>query len=263
MATKTITCPSGLQGEIRNLKAKEMSMLADPANAHAIRSKGKKGKGHRAHPLDPIYSNIWLSTANAGPYGFAQGQPVPWPKVLTCDRFFTLLHVRDLTWGPYEFRVPCRTPACPRQKQRFLWELDLNQLEFKELPEESRTKVAASDLVFDLQLGGKACKFKLLTGSDEINAPTLSDDVPTAKKLLAQVATRLFSIEGIKEGDDDARVEWVGELDVPDLYAASHAMEAVDGGVETRTRVVCPECDEEFTVDIPFGDAAFLAPTPT
>lgn len=265
MPTKIITCPSGLQGEIRHLKAKELSILADPANAHAVRARGKKGKGkgRRTHPLDPIYANVWLRTESAGPYGFAQGQSVPWPRVLTCDRFYTLLHVRDLTWGPYEFFVACRTPDCPRQKRRFPWELDLNQLEFKELPQESRDKVAANDPVFELTLGGRSCKFRLLTGDDEVNAPALSEDMPTSKKLLASVAARLFYIEGIDEDDDEARIDWVGELDVPDLYAASKAMDAVDGGVETRTKVECPECEEEFTIDIPFGDAAFLAPTQT
>lgn len=261
MPTKIITCPSGLRGEIRNLKAKEMSILADPANAHTIRAGKKKGKGQLAHPLDAVYANVWLKTLSAGPYSIAEGHPVPWAKVLTCDRFFTLLHVRDLTWGHYEFKVPCRTDGCPRVKKKFLWELDLNQLEFKELPPESVERVKEGNLVFDMELAGKKCKFKLLTGSDEINTPVLSEDMPTSKKLLAQVAARLFYVEGID--DDEERVDWVGELDVPDLYAASKAMEAVDGGVETRTKVECPDCDEEFTIDIPFADAAFLAPTPT
>jgi hypothetical protein len=259
MPTKTLVLPSGLTGEIRNLKAKEMSILADPANSQTLRG-AKRKSAKRAHPLDPIYAGVWLKTLDAGPYTIAEGTAPQWPKVLLCDRFYLLLHVRDLTWGAYEMKVKCRTQDCPRVKKPFLWDLDLNQLEFKELPAESREKVKAGNFVFDIMVGDKACKFKLLTGEDEANLPTLADDVPTSKKLLAQVASRLFFIDGVE--DDDARVDWVGELDLPDLYAASRAMDAVDGGVETRTKVVCPDCEEEFTIDVPFGDAAFLAPTP-
>ncbi len=260
MPTKTLVCPTGFTGEIRNLKAKEMSILADPSNQSTYR--GGKKKAARAHPLDPVYANIWLRTVNPGPYPIAEGAAPVWPKIALCDRFYTLLHVRDLTWGSYEMKVKCRTPDCPRSKKAFLWDLDLNGLEFKPMPAESIAKVKAGDLVFDIQAGGRACKFKLLLGEDEANLPTLSDDVPSHKKMLAQVASRIYSVEGIDDEDTDARVDWVGELDLPDLYAVSKTMDDVDGGVETRTKVVCPECEEEFTVDVPFGDAAFLAPTP-
>lgn len=257
MSTKTIICPSGMAGEIRNLKAKEMSILADPGNR--VRTGSKKAK--LSHPLDPVYAGCWLRTTDPGPYGFSVGEPVPWSKVLVCDRFFTLLHIRDATWGGYEFKVRCASSSCKRNKKPFTWEIDLNHLEYKPLPAESLAQLREGNRVFELSVAGKKCKFKLLTGEDEANAPTLGDDVPSHKKLLAQVAARLFDIEGLET--DDERVDWVGELDLPELYAASRAMDAVDGGVETRTRVQCPDCEEEFTVDIPFGDPGFLAPTPT
>lgn len=265
MPTKTLVLPSGLTGEVRNLKAKEMSILADPANAQQARtSKRRQRDGEkaskRAHPLDPIYSGCWLKTIDPGPYPISEGMAVPWSKVLQCDRFYLLLQIRDLTWGAYEFKVKCQTADCGRAKNGFLWEMDLNELAFKELPAASRDKVKAGDLTFDITIGGRACKYRLMTGEDEANLPTLPDDVAGPKKMLAQVASRLFFVEGID--DDDDRIDWVGELDVPDLYAASRAMEAIDGGVETRTKVVCDECEEEMTIDVPFGSAGFLAPTP-
>lgn len=258
MPTKTIVCPSGLTGEIRNLKAKEMSILADPANRQMARG---KGKGDRSNPLDAIYANVWLSTQDAGPYKLDEKGQLNWSKVLLADRFFILLQVRDLTWGAYEFKVKCKNTDCPRHKKPFLWDLDLSALQTKSLPDASFKKVAAGDFVFDLEVAGKKCKFRLMTGRDEVNAPTLADDVPTSKKLLAVMATRLFEVEGIE--DDEDRVDWVGELDIPDLLEANKAMEAVDGGVETRTKVECPECEEVFTIDVPFGSPDFLAPTPT
>lgn len=270
MSTKTITCPSGLVGEIRNFKAKELSILADPANAQAFHK--KKDKGVKAHPLDPVYDGCWLKTVDPGPYPTggkdpgikSDGRP-NWPELLTCDRFFTLIQMRHLTYGPFNWKQRCKNTLCEKSKKGkgFLWDADLTALKFKELPAESRKKVTERNLVFELELGGKKTKFKLLTGKDEANTPTLSEDVPTAQKMLAQLATRIYTVEGIPDDDDEARIEWVGELDAPELFAASNAMDAVDGGVETRTVVVCSACDEEFTVDIPFGDPGFLAPTPS
>jgi hypothetical protein len=259
MPSKTIELPSGFTGEVRNLKAKELSHLADPQNGKA-RGSGKK-KIKAAHPLDPVYNGCWVKTIDPGPYGFSVGEPVPWPKIILADRFVALLHMRDLTWGGYEFKVRCQNANCERNKKPFVWEIDINELDYKMLPDESREKVKQGNLTFDLVIDSKACQFRLMTGEDEANAPTLSDDVPGHKKILAQVAARLIAVEGFDVTKDSEKViDWVGDLDLSELYRASKAMDEVDGGAETRTVVECPSCGLEFSTDIPFGDSAFLTP---
>jgi hypothetical protein len=259
MGTRTITLPSGLSGEVRNMKARELAYLADPNNGRAV-GKGKKSK--KSHPLDPIFKGCWLNTTDAGPYG-AVGEPLNWGKVVVADRFTALIHIRDLTWGDFEFRVRCPTVTCPRHKKSFVWGIALGELDVKPLPPESIEKIKNKDLIFPVSIAEKACTFKLMTGDDEANAPELSDDLPTYRKLLAQVGARLVSIEGLPaDHEDDKVLDWVGDLDLPELYAASKVMDAIDGGIETRTIVECPDCGVEFAHDIPFGDPAFLTPIP-
>lgn len=273
MGTATITLPSGLTGEIRNMKAKELSILADPQNGKAPKPRmpgSKRPTAKKAHPLDPVYAGCWLKTLDAGPYGFSVGDPVPWPKIVLADRFVALLHIRQLTYGNFEFRVRCPNGGCDRSKKPFVWEIDLTELEVKPLPDETIARIKAAggasglhNLRFPIEIDGTSCTFELLTGEAEANRPELSDNVPTHKKMLAQVASRLVTIDGVEvDPESDKVLDWVGNLDAPVLFQASRGMEAVDGGAETRTLITCPDCESEFPYDVPFGDPGFLTPTP-
>lgn len=257
MSIKTVTAPSGLQLEIRNLKAREMSILAATKTPPHRSNKAKRVK--QPHPLDPIYEGCTLNIIDPGPYTLNATGKLVWSEVLSGDRFYLLLQIRDCTWGSYEFKVRCVNEDCPRHKKPFIWDLDLNGLEVKDVPEATLEKVRQRDLTFETVLAGRRVKYKILTGEDEANQPTLGDHVPEEKKLLAQVAGRVFWVEGIES--DAARIEWVGDLDLPDIYSIQRELEAVDGGVETRTIVECSDCGEEFTTDVPFADTAFLSPT--
>lgn len=250
MTTETITTPSGMVGVVRNIKAKEMSILAD--------AKGHKKKD--THPLDAVFAGCWLETIDPGPYGEygvkAGTTPIPWGKILMGDRFWTFLRVRACTWGDgYEYRVRCRSADCVGNRKPFVWEIPLSKLAFKELPAASRAKVAKKDLTFDITVGGKAAKFKLLTGDDEKNLGKVDDDIESHKALLAQAASRLISVDGVLPDD---LIDWIGELDWPGLTATSKQFDEVDGGVETRTTIVCPHCELEWQSDIPFDVESFL-----
>jgi len=79
-----ITCPSGLSGRIRGLKVREERILAD-------RKLAKAGA-----QLDELLMSCWLETLDPGPYE----EPLDWSKVLQGDRFFVLLMIRVLYYGP-------------------------------------------------------------------------------------------------------------------------------------------------------------------
>ena len=88
-----ITCPSGLSGRIRGMKAREERILAD-------RKLAKNGT-----QLDQILGACWEETLDRGPYDFGQ-EAIDWSKVLQGDRFYTLLQIRVLSYGPeYAFSV--------------------------------------------------------------------------------------------------------------------------------------------------------------
>lgn len=83
-----ITCPSGLTGRIRGMKVREERVLAD-------RKLAKNGG-----QIDELLTACWEETLDAGPYTLPEGTKLDWGKVLQGDRFFALLMVRALTYGP-------------------------------------------------------------------------------------------------------------------------------------------------------------------
>ena len=67
--SNTITCPSGLVGRIRGMKAREERILAD-------RKLARSGA-----QLEQILAACWEETLDPGPYDFGE-QPIDWGKVL-------------------------------------------------------------------------------------------------------------------------------------------------------------------------------------
>ena len=255
--TRTVTLPSGLTVTLRGLRTREFAMLS--VDHRTASPKKKRGAVVRqSHPLDRIYSSVTESVVSPGPYQLKEGA-LDWGDVLQCDRFTALLHIRDLTFGAFEFQVRCMNPTCERFKKLFTWSLDLTELEVKDLPATSRDKVANGDRTFDITIAGKQCRFRLLTGYDEANAPEPPESLSPEEKVVWGLARRVFEVEGID--GDEARLAWWEDVPLRDLYNVTSAVEAPDGGVETTTIVECPYCEEETTIDVPFGDKGFLTPS--
>lgn len=123
-----ISCPSGLTGRIRGMRVREERVLAD-------RKLAKSGG-----QVDELLSACWEEMQEAGPYAFADGK-VDWGQVLQGDRFYALLQVRVLTYGPeYAFAVPCQSAAC---RGRIAWELNLTQLPVRAVSNTSRAAFMA------------------------------------------------------------------------------------------------------------------------
>lgn len=260
MPQETITCPSGLSVSIRNLKARELALLSD------MRSTKNK------NPVSLILSGCTLVTHDAGPYTLQAGTPLDWDKVLLCDRFHALIRMRSLTWGnEYEFKVRCPDPQCEKHRTSFVWFIPLDKLETKPLPEASREKVRNGDLTFEAKVGGVDITYRLLTGHDELRTIDISTKVSSDQSQLAAVAAKIVAVQGLeltsttpKEEDVAIQrlVDWVSDLDLPELSDASELFDTVDGGVETTTTVSCPTCGLEFETDVPFALEAFLSKPP-
>ena len=107
------TCPSGLTGCISGMKVREERVLDD-------RKLAKSGG-----QVDALLGACWQDTLEPGPYDFGD-KDIDWGAVLQGDRFFALLQVRALTYGPtYAFALGCQNEGC---RARFEWELDLTEL---------------------------------------------------------------------------------------------------------------------------------------
>jgi hypothetical protein len=233
-----LKCPSGLQGRIRGMKVREERVLSD-------RKLAKAGS-----QLEELLGACWEATVEAGPYDFGD-KLIDWGSVLQGDRFFTLLSIRALTYGPdYGFAVSCRN--C---RARVEWEVDLTKLPVRPLSPESRAAFMAGNR-FETTLPDSVRRvwFKLLTGDDERKLPALQRAAPD--RLLSSVlAYRVLEVEGVDPKDKRAFLE---DLTLRDADFLVDEFDRVDCGVDTTIEVECPECREVQDVDLPFDSAFFL-----
>ncbi len=233
-----IACPSGLRGHIRSMRVSEERIFAD-------RRLAKSGS-----QLDELLTACWEQTSESGPY-LLEGKPSDWGSVLQGDRFFALLNIRALTYGPdYGFAVSCRN--C---RARIEWEVDLTKLPVRPLSAESREAfIAGNRFETTLPDAGKRVWFKLLTGNDERKLPALQRAAPD--RLLSSVlAYRVLEVEGVDPKDKRAFLE---DLTLRDADFLVDEFDRVDCGVDTTIEVECPECREVQDVDLPFDSAFFL-----
>ncbi len=233
-----IICPSGLSGRIRGLKVREERILTD-------RKLAKSGG-----QVDQLLSACWEETLDHGLYEF-EGTTIDWGKVLQGDRFYALLAIRSLTYGPeYTFSV-----SCAECRTRIEWELNLRDLPVKALSEESRAVLLCSDR-FETRLpnANRRVWFRLLTGADERRLPAIrrnsGDHV-----LSATLAYRILEVEGVDAKDKHRFIE---DLSMADVTFLLGEFDRVDFGVETGIDIECQECLAVQRIELPFDRGFFL-----
>ncbi len=200
--------------------------------------------------------------------------------MLQGDRFYALLQIRALTYGPeYAFAVSCQADAC---RSRIEWELDLRDLPCRPLSEESRAAFTDGNR-FETVLpdAGKRVWFRLLTGADERKLPQLRRAAGD-RLLSAMLAFRVVEVEGVEPRDKRRFLEdlsmrdadfLVDELTARGLWPCSstplhsvqreldsmqRACDRVDCGVDTTIEIECPECCATQEVDLPFDRTFFM-----
>lgn len=238
--SNNITCPSGIVGRIRGMKAREERVLAD-------RKLARSGA-----QLEQILAACWEETLDPGPYDFGE-QPIDWGKVLQGDRFFAMLQIRVLSYGPeYAFSVPCENRGC---RARIEWELDLRDLPVRTLSGESRAAFLGGNR-FETVLpdAGRKVVFRLLTGADERRMAALRR-AAGERPITTLLGFRLESIDGVEPRDKQKFIEDLGMADVTFLLGE---FDRVDCGVDTEIEVECPECFGTTRIELPFEKGFFL-----
>lgn len=236
-----IILPSGLAGAIRGLKVHEANLLAN-----AVEQK-------RGTALDGVYSSIWQATNDLGPYADIPGAVdasgrVNWSKILVCDRFLLMLKVRIATYGPtYAFKAKCAVPSCG---ERFEWELSLDDLPMKPLPDLAKEAFKNGNrMAATFPDSGKEFWFSLQTGEGEKRAEALLKQ-NRARSLTAALASRILEIEGVHGND---KLKFLDDLDMGDANAVLAVLDENDGGVESTIEVECPACANVEEMNLPFG----------
>lgn len=233
-----VISPSGMAIRLRGMKVREERVLSDRMLAKA------------GTQLEELLKACGEELLEPGPYEFGD-KHVDWGSVLQGDRFFTLLNIRALTYGPdYGFAVSCRN--C---RARIEWEVDLTKLPVRPLSPGSRAAfMAGNRFETTLPHAGTRVWFKLLTGDDERKLPALQRAAPD--RLLSSVlAYRVLEVEGVDPKDKRAFLE---DLTLRDADFLVDEFDRVDCGVDTTIEVECPECREVQDVDLPFDSAFFL-----
>lgn len=247
----TITCPSGLKGEIRSLKIRDGRWLSNKQ----LQRKNKI--------IDRILSECWVSTEDPGIYTLdANGKP-KWLDALVGDRDYALIAIRSESWGPYEIKLTC--DAC---EQRFVWEIDLEEMlseQGKPLSKESRETFKTSNLFStEIELDElRKVEFKLATGADAMKAfqrrqkrskqRGKNDD--DENLLLDAVKIRLRGVDGIEGKDLD---DFLEGLPLRKLRSFIKAFDRHDCGIDTTVEYECPNCGDRDDVDLPFDPAFFF-----
>jgi hypothetical protein len=234
-----IICPSGLTGRIRGMKVREERILAD-------RKLAKTGG-----QVEQILKACWEETLDPGPYEF--DAHVDWGKVLQGDRFYALMQIRILSYGPeYAFAVGCEHRSC---RARIEWELDLNDLPVRTLSDESRAIfLAGNRFKTTLPDAHRQVAFKLLTGADE-RRMALARKTALDQPLTTMLNVRIDSIEGV---DPRSKRQFLDDLAMSDLSFLLGEFDRVDCGVDTSIDVECPECFGTSRIDLPFEKGFFL-----
>ncbi len=280
MGEKTIECPSGLVGTIRNMKGAEFNLLGDR-------------KGMRSgESFDRILANCWVRTEDQGrAYGDDMVAPIRWSKMLSADRFYALVQIRAATWGSkYEFVLPC--PDCG---ERIMDSVDVSDLKVNRIPDQSCAAFREGTNRFELWVPdcaglapppgfdpariaaerfekedwpddmpkpdrGWAIAVKLLDGVAEVAGAKEARKRPEARVTVALKHRMVDVLHAELSGDRDAVERWVEALDGEALYDVFDAGEAVDGGIETEwDGFECGECGCDDPVELPF-DLDFWMP---
>jgi hypothetical protein len=237
---KMITCPSGLAGEIRSLKVKELNLMAE--------------RGRAADLIQRVVASCWTSTSEPGPYKVEGGAAPDWKTVLTGDLTYIFIQIRMLTHGPnYMFRHQCEDARC---RNRFEWQIDLGQLEIRRFtPEQAKAFAGGNEFVTAFP-DGRQVTFRLPVGLDQDRADKLRR-AKRDKAMTIALAVRIAKIDGVEERD---KFKFLDDLEVSDANAIVNSMDEVDCGVETGIEIRCPECEAIQDVDLPF-DRGFLFPS--
>jgi len=250
--SKVITCPSGLEGEIRTLTGAELKLFGNRKLAKAGRTMGDILKG------------CWLRTVAPGPYlrmksGADGGLVMDWDQVLTGDLMHAFIEIRRLGWGDaYDFTFQCTDRECRKDHADTTgWSLSLADLKTRLLTAEARDVFIGSNRL-PYRFGEVPVTYRLMTWADEREASArltkYKDD--DENLMLAGMAERLVEIDG-QEVAVLERIAWLNEQPAPAITDFQEHLLATDPGPVTGIEVQCRFCQSILRIDLPFGETWF------
>jgi ribosomal protein S27E len=155
-----------------------------------------------------------------------------------------MLSIRRLTYGDeYDFKVRCASCG-----QTFNMSVNLAELPIKKLegdPDATHT--------ITLPRTGRKVTFRLLRGRDEKKIATTLRKNPQEIIRLS-----LFLHTMAVDGSENFSEKFFETLPGADSQYYRKEIDAVTCGVDTVVEVECPECDNEFEVQLPISENFFF-----
>jgi len=249
-----VRCPSGLSGRVRGMKGRELREILDGV-----------GSGAEA-AVTRVLNACWLETVDHGVYP----ESFDWADGYAADRFYALFQIRRATYPDhhlYQFDVDCGVMAC---RAKIKWQVDLNDLEVKQIPESTLETLLGGTNSFETELsGGVVVKHKLLTGRDLEAQPRIAKNIvekgSTAglaerRNVLVGAATRITAAPGVTGNPPSVKqiLAFLDDLPLADMTRLVDSFDDVDFGVRVEIEVLCPDCGGTTKLQLPFERGFFL-----
>lgn len=179
-------------------------------------------------------------------------------KWLTIDRTHLLIYLRGISMGPI-YQVELRCPLCAH---RYDANLDLDALSLKFCPND----FGPDNLKGVLPTSGYKFSYHLPTVGDEALINNYADKKKKDSNSMSaddtfvwRTALLLEEIEGFNE--HSGLMTLIENLHISDVNHLRNVIGDTPFGVNTKIPQWCPNCFEEFEVDLPF-EANFFYPQP-
>lgn len=179
-------------------------------------------------------------------------------KLLTIDRTWLLIYLRGISYTP-DYEVEVRCTECNR---KFSTVIDLDAMMVNKCPD----NFGPEQLTDTLPKSGYKISYRLPTGKDE-NLIQEHRDLRIRKNTDGgmddtwnyRAALLITDLEGLT--DQIALQALVARLPIQDVAYIRSLLTEPPFGVETKVSIICPECSEEFQVEMPM-DTSFFFPKP-
>lgn len=251
----TVTCPTGLRGEIREWTVADEDVLAAAVAARD----GKAPSVERVS--DNAFAKMIVAawrTVDPGPYVGMQALDVD--RLFSVDYIYALLRARAESWGE-EVEV---TGDCG-QGHRVSATVRIEQCTFEAPSPEAIEAVRRKSAVpFTLPRCNRTVHFLPLTNALEAEISRAVAALPADPATEALMA-RLASVDGFDaQTGVDAETEvplrdWIKRLPSKEAMALRRAMAAADGSVDTEVHIGCKQ-DGTVAVGNVLASADFFAP---
>ena len=176
-------------------------------------------------------------------------------ELLSIDRTHLLIYLRGISYTP-EYDVEIRCPACTT---KFSTIINLNDLEVDFCPDDFTT----DSLEGVLPTSGFEYRYRLATGQDEQEINAYRErriqqwgDQSEDDTLLYRTALLLEEIEGVTSKRELTQL--LKRLPINDVAEIRNVINDPPFGVDTAVPMLCPNCNEEFKIDLPLETNFFF-----